>query len=345
MRGIVWFMVAAAALAGCAKPAQPPVPVVELAPEKPAPSVTSATPTPSKEPPRDACAPFNDAARDDLVSKIPRRDDFSPDWFAEHVCVATPRGLWAIAYDHVKVTPVAGPSADSSGSVEIDAPWSLVHVDAAGKRTAMHGGTLHIASYRAADARVFEPFDYDGDGDDEVLLRTSHGSWSAGESEGHVMTARGGTVTRYAPAASIDVAGVEDVDGDGRPDLLTFGPYRPETQWCSFEPDPAGRVELVAHALPGGDFSLKDAAASAFAKRACPAKPTALTVDKFDAGSMTAVRCARLWGRSEAEAVRAIRRTCTGQLEQCGQHGKGNCLHFDAMMAWAKATPPLQLTP
>jgi hypothetical protein len=307
-----------------------------------------AEPAPFKDPSNatpDACTPFVEAARRELITKIPRRDDFSPDTFAEDLCVTTPRGTWTIEYTAVTAKTEPPPSDLMAPPVHIYAPWRTLHISAAGVRAVAPGGTLYIAGYSAQFADLSDAFDFDGDGDDEVLLRTGYERWDERERSGQLLTARGGSIAPYPRAAGINIQFMDDIDEDGRPDLLTFGPYVPESTSCGPEPNSQQYVYLAAHSLLGGGFSMTDAEAIAYAKRACPEKPRAIEIDKLGANSMLDVRCARLWGMSSQDAVKAIQKACSGQLEQCGQHGKGDCLHFDALMAWATATPSIRLAP
>lgn len=117
-------------------------------------------------------------------------------------------------------------------------------------------------------------FDYDGDGNLEVLLAL--GDAESGESPRvtrHLVTLvpRALRAYPYSPPLGDD-SRMEDVDGDGRPDLLTRGGYEGSTiTTCGgADDDPAVPAMFVQHALPDGRFSASDAVARAALSRACP---------------------------------------------------------------------------
>jgi hypothetical protein len=77
-------------------------------------------------------------------------------------------------------------------------------------------------------------------------------------------TARDGRVAPYGPTRAVPVLEHRDVDGDGRPDLYTHGPYVAEA------PGPCGRngwtltgPRFLLHARADGSFSATDGAARA----------------------------------------------------------------------------------
>ena len=70
-------------------------------------------------------------------------------------------------------------------------------------------------------------FDYDGDGEDELLVM-GHDQTNEGPKDpiGQIVTFKNGAVSLYGPAGVLPFFRVGDVDKDGRPDLVAFGPYR-----------------------------------------------------------------------------------------------------------------------
>lgn len=119
-------------------------------------------------------------------------------------------------------------------------------------------------------------YDYDSDGVPEVgVYQTSwHHSLPPHLVLG-VWTVKQGRIQPYAPAAALSAVGVTDVDGDDRPDLLLdsrdefLGPggcsYTGDLS-CMAESHSSLEPDGVAHALPNGSFSTKDAVAQRAAR-------------------------------------------------------------------------------
>jgi hypothetical protein len=120
-------------------------------------------------------------------------------------------------------------------------------------------------------------FDYDGDGNTELLLGL--GVAESGESPvmtRHLVTLAHRAVRAYPYSPQLgDDSRMEDVDGDGRPDLWTRGAYEGATiTTCGgSDDDPAVPAMFLQHALPDGRFSANDAVAQAALARACPSLP------------------------------------------------------------------------
>jgi len=113
----------------------------------------------------------------------------------------------------------------------------------------------------------------------------------------------------------VKVVDAVDVDHDGRPDLLTRGPYEAVDY-----PDAFGNshnaVEplFVAHSLLDGSFSMTDAVAVAFTRSKCPSRPkldmTTDTSMSWDYAIATPIVCARLWGSTEQAVTRMWDQSC-----------------------------------
>ena len=163
---------------------------------------------------------------------------------------------------------------------------------------------------------------------------------------------KNGTVQPYAPAAGIVFHRVEDVDHDGRPDLVTYGTYRASfPDRCSSEHSPIVGPALLAHALKDGTFSMADAQAIAFAKQSCekPGFEIARDDEKHVDDEQTAegIVCARLWGMPAPQVLQ--------KLDQCGFVGGpaacqpaaaktcGNAAGMGILKGWANAKPPLTI--
>ena len=137
--------------------------------------------------------------------------------------------------------------------------------------------------------------------------------------------------------AGLEVVDMADVDGDGRSDLLTPGPFVGKLP-AAIDEDNLLAVHgplLVAHQQPDGSFALHDAVAVAHARRLCPRKPARFVLP-FDPdagahalwsdGAQSLIVCARLWGLPSSE-IRAA-------LQSVG-----------ALESWADVKPPLELRP
>ncbi len=114
-------------------------------------------------------------------------------------------------------------------------------------------------------------FDYDADGVPEVgVFQTSWHHTMPPQVVLGVWTVEQGRVVPYGPADGLSAVGVADVDNDGRPDLLLdsrrefLGPggcsYSGDLS-CMAESHSSLQPDGVAHALPNGSFSTKDAIA------------------------------------------------------------------------------------
>ena len=177
---------------------------------------------------------------------------------------------------------VCRPSAGGAWAVRVDPPGgtgqrtsrTLLHIDKNGKEARAEGTYDHDAWPTLSWAGTTLPFDYDGDGEPELLLVMQTGGDAETPLERALYTFRDDKIARYAPAASFDIAPpVVDVDRDGRPDLqvsFSFG----KRDSCG-ENTPVA-FSFLAHSLKDGTFSLKDSVASGDARQACPKPPTKL---------------------------------------------------------------------
>ncbi len=194
-------------------------------------------------------------------------------------------------------------------------------------------------------------FDFDGDGEEELIV-AGHDQTKEGPREpiSYIVTVKNGKATAYAPAAGILFFRTEDIDHDGRPDLVTYGPYRAHTgARCNDAPTAFNGPAMLAHSLTDGTFSLTDGVAIGFAKQACDhagftvARDDQKNVD--DEQTLVNIACARLWGMSASQAVTEVAKNCrvlTGDAA-CKETALQYCVYPKEMKAWAKVNPPLRL--
>jgi hypothetical protein len=146
-------------------------------------------------------------------------------------------------------------------------------------------------------------FDYDADGRAEIVFTMV--AWvnegPAGGAVGRVFTFEDGAARAYGPAANLEWQSAEDIDDDQRPDLIGhyFG------------------VPIAAHSLRDGTFSWADAAAQAYAARACPPTRRSVFIRVPDMEQPSGYGntgwngpCARLWGASSERVLQEIDRHC-----------------------------------
>lgn len=194
-------------------------------------------------------------------------------------------------------------------------------------------------------------FDYDGDGEDELLVM-GHDQTNEGPKDpiGQIVTFKSGAVSLYGPAGTLPFFRVGDVDKDGRPDLVAYGPYRSRVPArCNGTPIVASGPSLLMHSKSDGTFSWNDTEAVAFDKTACDkpgfvvARDDEKRVD--DEQTFVNLACARLWGMTEAQAASAAMLQCHVLVGEssCKDTALTSCVYPNELKAWAKVAPPLLL--
>jgi hypothetical protein len=153
-------------------------------------------------------------------------------------------------------------------------------------------------------------------------------------------------VTLYEPAREFIAEEIHDVDGDGRPDIITHEPYADATTIKCGSEDvyPVHGPILLAHSLADGAFSRTDPTAISFAKRECANLPRPAIVDERDrpeivdfVRSARNIACARLWGADRGTLLSQISTRC---------HAINNCSTCDdkeMLERWASIDPPVRI--
>lgn len=310
---------------------------------------------------------FCDDLRNDTIAELARASATFPSCAFDapeitRTCVSTPHATWGFRVDHA----VGGDPNGFGRDRDCDSRGytvSLVHVDASGTEASivpvaslqetwkLEAGNAVIdvsmaATWGSLSLRTLAVFDYDGDDDPEILLAGDAADEGPDRSVSEAWTFKGGAIVPYAPLASFADFAVEDVDNDGRPDLLTRGPYEQvEAASALGSSYPAAPAIFAYHSLSNGSFSVTDAEARAYAKSECPKRePLRLVTETFpyfDDGVARNVVCAKLWGTSAGEVTRAWDAACKG-WEAGGLSGT-ECEEWPK--ALGDVAPPFLLTP
>ncbi len=241
----------------------------------------------------------------------------------------------------------------------VTAQLVAIHVDAKGaKSSVVLQGTARLKD-RAFQSHEMDrvaidtqsAYDFDGDGEDE-LIAIAHDQTKDGPRDplAYIVELKNGNAQMYAPAKDLPIFRVEDVDRDGRPDFVSYGPYRARVPArCNGAPSQVVGPALLVHSLPNGMFSMTDDKALAFAKEHCekPGFTVARDDEKHvdDDQTFVNIACARLWGMSEAQAVQAVAQNCNAIRGEasCKDTSLTTCVYPAEMTAWARAKPPLVL--
>lgn len=240
----------------------------------------------------------------------------------------SPSGTWSMSVERALRRPVAGDACGDIGLVV-----SLTHFAKDGSATVTTPGsslakTWHVPGgdvtvnasvlVGPGSTHLEEPqfFDFDGDGDDEVIV------FGGADEEGYdpelheVWTFKQGAVVPYAPALGIEFDGTIQLDGDHRPDLVGRGPYaKILAEAENGDSYPIAPSMFVARSMPDGTFDLRSPESIAYAKSRCGSRPALAAVDFatafFDDAFAQNLVCARLYGAAAEELHEAAAPRCT----------------------------------
>ena len=290
--------------------------------------------------PSDAGSPACAALARDIAAKLrdsePRAGHDASDACAltppDVSCVTTPRGVtWG--YRLISATAKnQGPDDESFDAVKCETEEDLELVRVVSDRTlVVPGESLHLhydVFTHHNSVQLVALMDFDGDGEVEILrTRKQMDREGDPETKVDVFTYANGALAPYAPANSIPILQAEDIDGDGRPDLLSAGPFSGLTAATGMPATwPIAPAIFAFHSLPDGSFSATDGASLAFTRKACPTKPVVkLGPNDFgfpDADLVQTLVCARLWGESNAIEA-AWNKACAAKVAEAGDVGGG----------------------
>ena len=290
---------------------------------------------------------------------------------SEHTaCVPGAAGAWATFFDggtdprawtwFVGFLPNDGALAKHAGNFpdQVDAR--------SGHRTYTGRADQFEAASYFGPHRLQVVSDYDGDGTQEAVVWTAQiGQEIRGSARGVLWSFQKGSVVPYAHAeqwaiapfevdanAASETAPLTDVDGDGRIDLLGYGPFFGVfKQGCGVvESFDALGPRLALHALATGGFSERDAVAVQYAKQQCPARPTRILtfaesgVDRR--ATFANLGCARLWN-VPASAIDSERKSACGVTPSASSdcETKHECAAevLAVFAAWDKLKTPFTL--
>jgi hypothetical protein len=192
------------------------------------------------------------------------------------------------------------------------------------------------------EGKLVEAFDWDSDGCPELVIGT--------DAELVIWTYRGGRTQRYVPAETLSFDGVEDVDSDGRPDLVDRHRFTRERPDClRTNQVRIGGPTVVLHSATDGTFVESDEVTRAHLLRQCPKPPKQLLVGQAGTldphRSLQNIACARLWGATgEQVEARILREWPKWQDDYHAQSARNlPCFWRYDLVRQADIEPPLAL--
>ncbi len=205
-------------------------------------------------------------------------------------CHATGGGVWVM---QLTSAALQAPSGESGTWCGASAQYVIARVTADGTAEKSEARSYDAFNDSQTDVQILYQYDYDGDGRDELLVRTS--SWQNGGGSNATME-----VLRASPRGiepypiGFHVTNAVDADHDGRPDLLDED-YFHAVAPCGLDGVDLYGPPLLVHALADGKFSMSDEVSRQWAVTQCPSTPTAPFAEPKVAA------CGRLWGKSAAD--------------------------------------------
>lgn len=342
---VVKRTIALVLFAACAKKAVPSdAPVLSVAPAVASPRATMSA---SATNPGSLCKTFPEEAKRAIGSTLAKyplaspTDAPPPPATLVGFCVDTANGAWRIEMP----SSFADVSNRTDASNAIEMRYEIAHVSRDGKRATFVPTGDRLTGYGIRLPQKPIVFDFDGDGEPELYIEVrEEGSEGHRQTESLFVTFSKARIAAYAPARAIPFETVEDVDKDGRPDLLILAGYTESLEGCySGFPYDHAQPKFMARSLPDGTFSATDPTSKEHAKTWCPAAPVAIR-SSYDA------ICARLWAKTRGEiaAARAlVTKSCTGgwcdrETTNVAQP-KGATEDCERRRQWYEKTPPLTL--
>jgi hypothetical protein len=257
------------------------------------------------EPPSTAarCAPVEaewEAARqrvDALVAPIQLPDAAVPVTLDARFqsCVDTERGLWLIRPGEARVEP-----REEGAPVFVQLPVTLTWQPHDGAPASVDT-SWSLSEMGDMFQSIGPAFDLDGDGTPELFVKDETWHFEGGETARMtIYSVKNGVVVPYASAPNARAPeAVEDIDRDGRPDLVLPSPWAFSDR-CGLYGDLHPAPRPAARSRPDGSFSLNDPQTRAWLSSQCYARDPGTAADARD------IACARIAGLDPERIVATL---------------------------------------